>query len=241
MTPNVQVGLACRGLTKLFSNGRTGVRDIDFHVPYGSAFAIVGGNGAGKTTILNLCLGFLKPDAGEIVVGGVSIKVSPLGVRLQVAYVPEVARLYAHQSALQNIRFFNSLVAVKPTDDDILKLLGTLDFPLSAAKDPASTYSKGMRQKVTIAIGLLKGADVFLLDEPTSGLDPRSRGDLREIMRSLRENGKAILFSSHDLDSVYEVADRAAILRGGVIALECSGGALRDHDVDSLYGERSNG
>jgi ABC-2 type transport system ATP-binding protein len=221
--------------------GVTAVDGISFRLQPGSITGLLGGNGAGKTTILNLCLGFLKPDAGDIVIGGVSIRIGPLAVRKRVAYVPEVARLYAHQSALQNIRFFNSLIGERPTDDEILELLGTLDFPLTAAREPASTYSKGMRQKVTIAIGLLKGADVFLLDEPTSGLDPRSRGDFRGIMRRLRANGKAILFSSHDLDSVYEVADRAAVLRSGVIALECSGSSLRGRDVDSLYGERGNG
>ena len=210
-------GLVCRGVTRNFGVGHFGVRDVNFRVPYGSVYALVGGNGAGKTTILNLCLGFLTPDSGDIFLDGVPIGADWLKVRLRLAYVPEVARLYAHQSAMQNIRFFDSLAGRDHSDEEILDLLASLDFPRLAAKELASTYSKGMRQKVAIAIGLLKGSDVFLLDEPTSGLDPLSRAHFGEIVKRLRAEGKAIF--NHCTESA---AMCDALVRPSVFFLACA-------------------
>lgn len=215
-------GLVCRDVSLDFGGSGAGLFGVTLDVPAGSAYALMGSNGAGKTTIVNVCLGHLRPQSGDVYIGGISVVEQRVRAMTKLAYVPEVARLYPSLSAIQNIRFFDSLTGGQHDDGAYTRMLDSLRFPTRLAGAPAATYSKGMRQKVVIAIGLLKGADVFLLDEPTSGLDPDSRRDLTAVLRALRTNGKAILFTSHDLQSIDAIADRLGVLDHGRLASEVS-------------------
>jgi ABC-2 type transport system ATP-binding protein len=207
--------LSCRDVTKSFGSDTRGIFDFSLEVQAGTSFAILGPNGSGKTTLMNLCLGYLQADRGTIRIAGVDIARNPVEAKLKLAYVPEVARLYPHLSALQHLHFFDSLLPVPPRREQHERVLGELGMSADAMRDRVGTYSKGMRQKVAIALGLLKGAELFLLDEPASGLDALTRAELVKVINRLRGQGKAILFSSHDLTTVQETADQVVLLRDG--------------------------
>lgn len=197
--------------------GRVVLAGVDLDVPHGRAFALVGSNGAGKSTLMNVCLGYLRPEHGSVWIAGTSIDSDPIACKRNLAYVPEVARLYSHYSAIDNLVFFEGLMKRRRSVAECAGLLCDLGIDEAAVRRPLSTYSKGMRQKVSIALGLLKGASVFLLDEPMTGLDPSATDDFRITIRRLCGEAKAVLFTTHDLDRLDEVADRAGVLEAGRI------------------------
>lgn len=219
----MSAGVHFQGVTKVFDGGAVGVHEVTLTVPWGTVYVVLGANGAGKTTLLNLCLGHLTPDRGSISIAGRVVSSNGHSIKRRLAYVPEVSRLYPDLSAIENIRFFLKLSNQQATQSQITEALARLRFPLSAPRAPARTFSKGMRQKVIIAIGLLKCADVFLFDEPMSGLDPMSVRTLIEIVDELRRDGKAVFASSHDLQSLARTADRFGVLRAGRLIHEAPG------------------
>ncbi len=232
-TPAISLG----GVTKRFEGSEKGIFDVSLNVGRGSSYALIGSNGAGKTTLMNICLGYLTPDSGEVRIDGIDAIRQPVAAKGRLAYVPEVARLYPHLTALQNMRFFEGLMGRMHDEDEYLRVLDHLGFPTGSARDRLGTYSKGMRQKVAIAIGLLKQANVFLLDEPTSGLDPKSRVDFARLVQRLREDGKAILFSSHDLQSVDASAETVGVIHKGRLVIEERSDVFRRRTLDSLHSE----
>ena len=224
-------------VSKRFEGSEKGIFDVSLRVDRGTSYALIGTNGAGKTTLMNICLGYLTPDSGEVHIDGVDAIREPVEAKARLAYVPEVARLYPHLTALQNMRFFEGLMGRRHDDEEYLRVLAHLGFPSGSARDRLGTYSKGMRQKVAIAIGLLKQANVFLLDEPTSGLDPQSRVDFARLVQRLRDDGKAILFSSHDLQSVDASADTVGVIHKGRLVIEEPSHLFRRRTLDSLNSE----
>ena len=214
-----RIRLRCDSVTKAFGAGR-GVFDVALSVRPGEGYALLGPNGSGKTTLINLCLGYLTPDSGRIEVDGIDVQGDSVRAKMRVAYVPEVARLYPHLSARGHLTFFDRLMGRAPRPDEYESLLATLRLPDSAAGEPVRNYSKGMRQKVSIALGLLKGADVFLLDEPTSGLDPNSTREFAGILARLKSEGRAILVSTHDVGNLSLLADRVGMLAEGRLVSE---------------------
>lgn len=191
---------------------------VTLHVPPGTTCALMGSNGSGKSTLLNACLGFLPVTAGRVLVDGVSIELDSMRAKSLLAFVPEIAALYRSMSAIDNLRFFDRLTRRARPRSAYIEMLDTLAFPRAKADDPARTYSKGMRQKVALAIGLAKGASVFLLDEPSSGLDPDTAADLARALNELGRDGKAVLFTSHDSMTVEEGADVVVRLEDGRIS-----------------------
>lgn len=228
-------GLACKDVTAVFRPSSRGVFDVTLTVEPGMAYALLGGNGAGKTTLINACLGLLRPDRGSVRVADMDFAADPVGARRRVAYVPEVARLYGHLDAWENIRFFERLNGSAPSAAAVRDALESLDFPMESSREPLSTYSKGTRQKVVLAMGLVKGADVFLLDEPSSGLDPASARQLRDAVETLRGRGAAILIASHDAHSILGYSDRVGFLRKGRLVCERPSAGMSQADVERLY------
>lgn len=212
--------LVCSNVTKVFASSGKGIFEIMLTVGPGTAYALAGANGAGKTTLISVCLGYLAPDQGEARICGIDVLREPVAAKAKVAYVPEVTRLYPHLSGDQNVQFFEGLMGRKRTRSEIAAVAAQVGFPPERLADLVGIYSKGMRQKLAIAIGLLKGADLFLLDEPTAGLDPKASLDLARTVRDLCAAGKAVLFSSHDVNSIGITADRVGVLREGRLVLE---------------------
>jgi ABC-2 type transport system ATP-binding protein len=231
---HVEPGLRCESVTRAFENSQHGVFDVTLSIPQGTVYALLGGNGAGKTTLINLCLGLLQPDRGAIYVVGIDIAQHATDAKRRLAYVPEVARLYAHLNALENIRFFEELNGRHASDDEIEGALATLSFPPASIRQPSGIYSKGMRQKVVIAMGLIKAADLFLLDEPSTGLDPASSRQLIRIIERLRDDGRTVLISTHESHNVCSYADRVGILRDGRLITDAPSSTLDSQTIDDL-------
>ncbi|MBM4015996.1 MAG: ABC transporter ATP-binding protein [Planctomycetes bacterium] len=224
-------------LTKRFGD-RVALHPLQLKVEPGEIFALLGPNGAGKTTTINLFLGFLAPDGGDARVCGTSVKSDPVGARRKVAYIPELVALYPRFSGLENLDYFSRLGGRARPADELLALLERAGLPRDAATRRVATYSKGMRQKVGIALALATGAKALLLDEPTSGLDPAASHEFSRMLRRLAADGVAILMATHDLFRAREDASRIGILVAGRLVAQYSRAELRDQDLERLYLER---
>jgi ABC-2 type transport system ATP-binding protein len=206
------------------STGRTqpskvALRDLSLSVFRGEVFGFLGPNGAGKTTTMNVLLGFVKPTAGNAYLFGVNVR-EPIA-RQRIGYLPELTYYYKFLSAEELLRFYARIFRVPKREvesriDSVLKLV-ELDH---ARKRTIRTYSKGMQQRAGLAQALINNPDLLILDEPTSGLDPIGRMKVREIIQRLKEQGKTVFFSSHELGEVETVCDRVAILNEGELKAE---------------------
>lgn len=221
-------------LTKRFDT-HLALDRLDLCVGPGEVFALLGPNGAGKTTTINLFLGFLAPDDGEARVDGRSVAADPIGARRKLAYIPEQVMLYPRFSGLENLDYFSTLGGRRHTRSELRELLERAGLPPAAVDRRVSTYSKGMRQKVGIALALATGARALLLDEPTSGLDPAASHEFSLALRGLAEQGVAILMATHDLFRVREDASRVGILIGGRLVAVYGSEEVRGQDLEQLY------
>lgn len=204
----------------------------------GEVYALLGPNGAGKTTTLNLILGFLSPDRGTIEVAGMRVDRDPLAARGRIAYLPETVMLHPALSAVENLRYFALLGGRRLDAPAARALLSEAGLQDEAHERRASGFSKGMRQKVGLAIALAKNAQLLLLDEPTSGLDASAANDLSQGVRAASDRGIAVLMATHDLYRVKDVAHRLGILRAGRLHLERSTAALTPVEIEALYLEQ---
>jgi ABC-2 type transport system ATP-binding protein len=195
------------------------VKGLNLSVQPGEVFGFLGPNGAGKTTTMNVLLGFVKATAGEAFLFGVNV-LQPIA-RQRIGYLPELTYYYKFLSAEEILRFYAKLFGIKGQEAEqrIDKLLTLVELN-HARKRPLKTYSKGMQQRVGLAQALINDPDLLILDEPTSGLDPIGRMKVREIIQRLKNEGKTVFFSSHELGEVETVCDRVAIVNQGELKVE---------------------
>jgi ABC-2 type transport system ATP-binding protein len=198
---------------------KVAVRDLHLSVRRGEVFGFLGPNGAGKTTTMNVLLGFVPPTSGDASLFGVSVR-EPIA-RQRIGYLPELTYYYKFLSAEELLRFYGKLFrlsrrVLEERMDSVLKLVG-LD---QARRRPIRSYSKGMQQRVGLAQALINDPDLLILDEPTSGLDPLGRMKVREIIQRLKQEGKTVFFSSHELGEVETVCDRVALMKEGELKAE---------------------
>ena len=178
-------------LTKTFG-ATVAVDHLTLTIRPGEIFCLLGSNGAGKTTTINLFLNFIEPSSGTARIGGLDVVTHPVETKQKLAYIPEMVTLYRNLSGLENLRFFSRLAgAAADSDQELLAILGQAGLTADQARARVSTYSKGMRQKVGIAITIAKGASALLLDEPTSGLDPKASNDFSTLLADLSQIGRA--------------------------------------------------
>jgi ABC-2 type transport system ATP-binding protein len=227
--------LAAQQLSK--SYGETLVlAPLELEVGAGEVCCLLGPNGAGKTTTLRLLLGFIRPSSGAALVGGVRVDRDPIAARRQMSYVPEQVQLYPELTGAENLAYFAALAGADELGGEALaELLVGAGLPRAAVDRPASGYSKGMRQKVALALSRAKRSGALLLDEPTSGLDPNAVRDLCAGIRRERERGTAVLMVTHDLATVAEVADRIGILRAGHLVHLGARSDQSEAEIASLY------
>ena len=202
-----------RGEAKLAVDG------LNLQVRAGEVFGFLGPNGAGKTTTMNVLLGFVNASGGSASIFGVDVR-RPIA-RQRIGYLPELTYYYKFLNTEELLRFYSRIFRIPPAErekriDSVLKLV-ELE---SARKRLIKTYSKGMQQRVGLAQALINNPDLLILDEPTSGLDPLGRMKVREIIQRLKEQGKTVFFSSHELGEVETVCDRVAILHNGKLRVE---------------------
>ncbi len=210
------------------------LRGLSMNVAPGEVYALLGPNGAGKTTTINACLGFIEPDRGKVLIDGVDPSTDPESARTRVAYIPENVTLYGVLSGLENLDYFSELGGKRYERENLQGYLRRAGLPAEAMDRPVNTYSKGMRQKVGIAVALAKQARSLLLDEPTSGLDPRASHEFSELLEELSSEGMAVLMATHDLFRARETATQIGILVDGKLKSE-----LRAKDYSSAEIERA--
>jgi ABC-2 type transport system ATP-binding protein len=226
--------LTTEHLTKRF-NSFTAVDDLSLSVAAGEIFALLGPNGAGKTTTINCFLGFLAPDQGRVLVGGFDVKTHALETKRRLAYIPEQVNLYGHFSGVENLAYFSELAGAHHDEAALRKVLSEAGLQADAHDRRVSAYSKGMRQKVGIAMALAKSAKALILDEPTSGLDPSASHEFTVLLRRFAASGAAVLMATHDLFHAKQVASRVGIVRHGRLVHALTAAELSHTDLERLY------
>ncbi|OGU03426.1 MAG: ABC transporter ATP-binding protein [Gemmatimonadetes bacterium RBG_16_66_8] len=223
-------------LTKRYEDGLLALDGLNLTVQPGELFCLLGANGAGKTTAVNLFLNFIEPTAGQALVEGIDAAVEPLEAKKHIAYVSENVMLYDNFTARQNLEFFGTLGGRRGlTRDECYAALRRVGLEEKAWEQRLKLFSKGMRQKTGIAIAILKGAPNIILDEPTSGLDPKAAAEFMDLLAQLRAEGKAILMSTHDIFRAKEAADRVGIMQAGRLLVTRTRAELAADDLEELY------
>jgi ABC-2 type transport system ATP-binding protein len=223
------------GLRKTFG-ANVAVEGLDLAIRPGEVFCLLGANGAGKTTTINLFLNFIPPTSGEARISGLNVVEHPMQTKRRLAYIPEQVMLYRALSGLENLRFFSRLAgAAADTDDELLAILAQAGLNEQQSRRRVSEYSKGMRQKIGIAITIAKGAEALLLDEPTSGLDPKAANDFSVLLSALATRGVAVLMATHDLFRAKESGTRVGIMKHGRLVEVLDTAALSHTDLEQIY------
>jgi ABC-2 type transport system ATP-binding protein len=212
------------------------VDDLDLTIKAGEVFCLLGANGAGKTTTINLFLNFVAPTSGEARVCGLNVVEHPLETKKRLSYIPEQVTLYRNLTGLENLRFFSRLAdSAADTDHELLAILAQAGLNEEQARRRVATYSKGMRQKIGVAITLAKRAEALLLDEPTSGLDPKAANDFSVLLTDLSSRGVAILMATHDLFRAKESGTRVGIMKHGKLLEVLDTAQLGHRDLEQIY------
>ena len=184
-------------LTKQYGENYA-LKNLNLSVAPGEIFCLLGQNGAGKTTTINLFLGLISPTEGQALINGVEVSPNTKTQRM-IAYIPEVVQLYGNMDGLENIAFFSQLAGFNYTTEQLEDLLLKAGLKKEDQTKKLSSYSKGMRQKVGIAIALSKNADYIFMDEPISGFDPKAAMEFTQVCKELSQEGKAIFMATHDI------------------------------------------
>lgn len=202
-----------KSLSKFYDN-LAAVRDLAFSVAPGEVLGLVGPNGAGKTTTLRCLAGIINPTRGQVLVAGVSMDADPVAAKRQLAFIPDEPHLFEYLSVKEHLTFVARLYGVPDAASRSRELLAELE--LSGKQDALpGELSRGMRQKLAIACGLLHDPAVVILDEPLTGLDPAGIRRMKQTIRARAAAGSAAILSSHLLHLVEEVCDRVLVLRAG--------------------------
>lgn len=223
-----------QNISKSFK-GNIAVQNLTLEVRPGEIMGLLGANGAGKSTTINMLLGFLKPDSGTITIKEMDVTENNKKVRELIGYIPENVNLYPYLSGLENLDYFCRIAGLKYSKNELKDFLVTCGLQSDAIPKKVSDYSKGMRQKVGIAIAFAKNASVYLLDEPASGLDPLASNELSELLMTLAGEGATILMASHDIFRVREVCNRIGILKKGELVKELKSEAVNTSELEALY------
>lgn len=192
---------------------------LTFEVHEGELLALLGPNGAGKTTTLRLLLGLISPTSGRVWIAGELMTPESHRLRRQIGYLPETPGFWERLPAWKNLEIYARLYGVPAARARAMALLEQFGLA-DRARDPVATFSKGMRQRLALARALIHDPPILLLDEPTAGLDPEAALEVRELLRSLKGQGRTILLSTHDLEEAERLGDRVAILRTRLLALD---------------------
>lgn len=208
-------------LTKQF-NGFTAVDNISFVVESGELFGLLGPNGAGKTTTIRMLTGILKPTGGTAHIGEYDIQKKPLEAKQLMGIVPEMANAYVDLSGIKNLLLIGELYGIEKKKriekaESLLKLFGLYEKRQQKVK----TFSKGMQQRLIVAMGLMNDPKLLFLDEPTSGLDVESVRLIRELIREFNDDGTTIVLTTHNIEEANQLCDRVAIMNyGKIVAID---------------------
>jgi len=224
------------GLTKIYEDGLLALDHLDLQVGEKEIFCLLGANGAGKTTTINLFLNLIEPTEGTARICGWDVVRDPLRAKQYVSFVSENVRLYGTFTARQNLEFFSRLGG--RTDlgrSDYYSIMRKVGLDSAVHEMKVGEFSKGMLQKLGIAIALSKDAPVILLDEPTSGLDPKAAREFLDLIGNLRDAGKTIFMSTHDIFRAKAIANRIGIMRKGQLVTVMDRESFIETDLERIY------
>ena len=213
--------------------GKAALKDVSFEVSKGEIFCLLGQNGAGKTTTINIFLGFISKDGGQAFIA--DKEVGKDDTNKLTAYIPETVQLYGNLSGVENLDFFSRLAGFTYTTAELEAFLAKTGLQLDAQHKRLSSYSKGMRQKVGIAVALAKNAEVIFMDEPTSGLDPKATTEFTQICKELASMGKVIFMATHDIFNAVELGTTIGIMKEGVLAQQLKANEINANELNQLY------
>ncbi|HCC52722.1 MAG TPA: ABC transporter ATP-binding protein [Porphyromonadaceae bacterium] len=223
-------------LTKRYEDGYLALDALNLEIKPGEIFFLLGANGAGKTTSINLFLNFIEPTSGKALIDGIDATEQPLETKKHIAFVSENVMLYGNFTARQNLDFFARLGGkTNLTKNDYYTVMRDVGLQEEAFEKKLKTFSKGMRQKVGLAIAIIKDANNILMDEPTSGLDPKSAAELMQLLINLRDQGKSILMCTHDLFRAKTIADRVGIMKEGRLVMLRTREEFLQDDLERIY------
>lgn len=226
--------LVAQNLSKNYGDF-TALNSLNLEVNPGDVFCLLGANGAGKTTTINLFMNFIEPSSGNVTINGLDVTKKAIQTKKHLAYIPENLNLYSNLTGLENLRFFSGLAGNSLSKDSANQLLASVGLQTIAVHKKVKKYSKGMRQKVGIAIAKAKQADNLLLDEPTSGLDPKASHDFAELLNEMKENKVAILMATHDLFRAKASGTHIGIMKEGVLIHSLKSEDIQLNELEHLY------
>lgn len=236
MKTNGMVMISAENLTKRFDNDALALDAVNFTVNKGEVYCLLGASGAGKSTILDMFFDFLKPTSGRALINGIEVAKNPIKAKTYVSYSSRDVKFYSHFTARQNLDFFTRLGGKEGyKKDDYYAVLREVGLQESAFEKKVGSFSKGMQQKIGIAIAMIRDTPAILLDEPTFGLDPKSSDELMESINQLRRQGKAILITTEDIFRIRDLADRVGVIKEGRKVLERTREELEHEDLQALY------
>ena len=225
------VMIKLQNITKSFKDKKA-LDNLSLSVNSGEIYGLLGANGAGKSTTLNLLIGFLEADSGII---KITNSKDQLITKDMIGYIPENVNLYPYLSGIENLDYFCRLSGLIFKSSELEDLLNECGLESDSHFKRTLEYSKGMRQKVGIAIALAKNANIYLLDEPASGLDPMASNELSVILKKLSSKGSTILMASHDLFRVRETCDKIGILKQGCLIKEMLSKEVTSNELENIY------
>lgn len=207
--------IACSGLTKAFKDVQV-LKDVDLNVGGGEIFALLGANGAGKTTMIKIFSTLLSPDAGKVSICGFDVRKQPEKIRGKISLTGQFTAVDDILTGRENLRMIAELRGIKDVNQTIENLLRRFELT-EAADRRAGTYSGGMKRRLDIAMSLIGSPDIIFLDEPTTGLDPSGRLEVWKTVKELATSGTTIFLTTQYLEEAEQLADRIAILNEGHI------------------------
>ncbi len=215
--------------------GHEALSNLNLSVAQGEIFCLLGQNGAGKTTTINLFLGLIAATSGTALINGIEVKPNNKAISKMIAYIPEVVQLYGNLTGIENLDFFSRIAGFKYTKDELTSYLLKAGLQGNAQHKNLASYSKGMRQKVGIAIALAKNADFIFMDEPISGLDPKAAVEFTAICKELSQMGKSIFMATHDIFNAVNIGTRIGIMKEGSLVYSSETTAIDANELQNLY------
>ncbi|MEL6536035.1 MAG: ABC transporter ATP-binding protein [Bacteroidota bacterium] len=226
--------LEAKQLTKDYG-GFTALKGLDLKVQAGEVFCLLGANGAGKSTTINLFLNFIAPSGGQALIGGLDVTQKGRETKQMLSYIPENLMLYPNLTGLENLSFFCGLGGKSHSPEVLEDLLRQSGLQEDFIHQRVSKYSKGMRQKVGIALARAREAKALLLDEPTSGLDPKASNEFSQLLKYMQEQGVATLMATHDLFRAKETGTHIGIMKEGELIEHFASDDVSFQDLEKLY------
>ena len=226
--------ITTNNLTKIYGKKKA-LDKLNLNVSQGEIYCLLGANGAGKTTTINLLLGFIQPTTGICLIDNTNVHQKSQETKQKLAYIPENLMLYSSLTAIENLDYFSGISQKEFSISDLKTFLLDAGLQEEVFNKRISTFSKGMRQKVGIAIALAKDAKVLLLDEPTSGLDPKASNEFGLLLQKLSKKGVATLMATHDLFRAKEVGTNIGIMKDGKLKEQFRSDKISLSKLEKVY------